>query len=122
MIYIRCFSQGQLVLSKKDLFRRFLTATAVTSIVFSQSNLPPKLSPPNQSRRLLLRNLRGAYFRKWNSGVLSHLVSKSLRRKCVLVPFSSNVKASEDETMKDLKSFLSILPTKDDVRLVRYPV
>ena len=36
--------------------------------------------------------------------------------KCVLVPFSSNAKASEDETMMDLKTFLSTLLTKDDRR------
>ena len=37
-------------------------------------------------------------------------------RKCVLVPFSSNAKASEDETMMDLKNFLSTLLTNDDCR------
>jgi hypothetical protein len=36
------------------------------------------------------------------------------RRKCTLVPFSSNAKASADETMMDLKTFLSTLLTKDD--------
>ena len=37
-------------------------------------------------------------------------------RKCILVPFSSNAKASEDEAMMDLKNFLNILLTKDDRR------
>ncbi len=37
-------------------------------------------------------------------------------RKCILVPFSSNVRASEDETMMDLKTFLSALLSKDDRR------
>jgi len=36
--------------------------------------------------------------------------------KCILVPFSSNAKASEDETMMDLKTFLSALLSKDDRR------
>jgi len=43
-------------------------------------------------------------------------VAESLRSTCVLVPFSSNAKASEDETMMDLKTFFDTLLTKDDRR------
>lgn len=48
-------------------------------------------------------------------------ITKSHRRKCILVPFSSNAKASDNETMMDLKTFLRTLLSKDDVRLVHYP-
>jgi hypothetical protein len=37
-------------------------------------------------------------------------------RTCVLIPFSSNAKASEDDTMMDLKTFLGTLQTKNDRR------
>ena len=44
----------------------------------------------------------------------SYCVAHLHHRKCILVPFSSNSKASEDETMMDLKTFLSALLTKAD--------
>jgi hypothetical protein len=50
--------------------------------------------------------------------VLFRLFSNLYHRTFVLVPFSSNAKASEDESMMDLKTFLGFLLTKEDLRFV----
>lgn len=57
----------------------------------------------------------------WVESRLMSICDADLRfRKCVLVPFSSNAKASEDETMMDLKVFLSTLLTRDDRQYVQF--